>query len=98
VTTSGPWTRDARAPWHFASAENRQAFAETPRDYAPQFGGFCAYAASFGQFADVDPNAWTIVDGKLYLNYSLRVRDTWRRNAAELIGDAETLWPTMQQP
>ena len=86
------------ATWLFSSADNRQTFIENPQRYAPQFGGFCAYAASYGQFADVDPQAWSIVNGKLYLNYSLRVRQIWRPRAAEFNGDAEQLWPTMTQP
>ena len=83
------------ADWLFASPENRRAFAAEPRRYAPQYGGFCAYAASFGQFADGDPRAWTLVDGRLYLNYSPRVRETWRSRADEFIRDADTLWPRM---
>ena len=86
------------ATWLFSSADNRQTFIENPQRYAPQFGGFCAYAASYGQFADVDPQAWSIVNGKLYLNYNLRVRQIWRPRAAEFNGDAEQLWPTMTQP
>jgi YHS domain-containing protein len=86
------------ATWLFSVARNRQAFIDNPTKYAPQFGGFCAYAASYGQFADIDPEAWTIVNGKLYLNYSLRVREIWRPRAGEFIGDAEQLWPTMEMP
>ncbi len=85
------------ADWWFASQANRKAFMAEPDHYAPQFGGFCAYAASYGQFADVDPKAWTIHRGRLYLNYSLRVRETWRPRADEFIGDAEQLWPNMHR-
>jgi YHS domain-containing protein len=84
------------ATWLFSSAANRQAFIDDPQRYAPQFGGFCAYAVSFAQFADVDPEAWTIRDGKLYLNYSKHIRDTWRPRADEFIGDAEQVWPDMK--
>jgi YHS domain-containing protein len=83
--------------WLFASEHNRQLFIEKPQAYAPQYGGFCAYAASYGQFADIDPQAWSIVNGKLYLNYSPRVRKTWRPRAAEFIRDADQLWPTMEK-
>jgi hypothetical protein len=86
------------ATWLFSSTDNRQAFIDDPQRYAPQYGGFCAYAASYGQFADTDPQAWSIVDDKLYLNYSVRVRHTWRPRAAEFIGDADQLWPTMTDP
>lgn len=85
------------ADWWFATPDNRSAFVAGPERYAPRFGGFCAYAASYGLFADVDPQAWTIHKGRLYLNYSLRVRETWRPRADEFIGDAEQLWPDMRQ-
>ena len=84
--------------WLFSSTENRQVFIDNPRRYVPQFGGYCAYAASYGQFADIDPRAWSIINDKLYLNYSLRVRETWKPRAAEFIGDAEQLWPMMKPP
>src|SRR5512134_970368 len=58
------------ARWRFASAAGRDRFAASPERYAPQFGGYCAYAVSRGYTADVDPEAWRIVDGALYLNYS----------------------------
>ncbi len=81
------------ATWHFASAENRDLFATTPEAYAPQYGGHCAYAASKGALASTVPEAWTIVDGKLYLNFSLGVRDLWRRDIAGNIALADGFWP-----
>ena len=86
------------ATWLFSNAQNRQAFIDNPQQYMPEFGGFCAYAASVGQFADVDPQAWSIVNGRLYLNFSLRVREIWRPRAEEFMGDAKLLWPTMGLP
>ncbi len=65
------------ANWRFKSAENRDAFAKNPSAYAPQFGGYCAYAVSRGYTASIDPEAWSIVEGKLYLNYSESVRNLW---------------------
>lgn len=81
------------AEWHFATEANRQRFLSDPERYAPRYGGFCAYAASYGQIADIDPNAWSIIDGRLYLNYSKRVREIWRPRADEFIPDADILWP-----
>ena len=66
------------AKWHFATAENRESFAEDPERYAPQYGGYCAFAASLGQRADVSPKAWQIVDGKLYLNNNRLVHMLWK--------------------
>src|SRR3970040_2455858 len=57
------------AAWYFASAENRDKFAAEPERHAPRYGGYCAYAVAQGYTADIDPSAWSIVDGTLYLNY-----------------------------
>lgn len=79
--------------WIFASATNREAFEMNPRKYAPQYGGYCAYAASKGAAAATDPNAWTIENDKLYLNFSLSVRDIWSRDIPENIAKADKNWP-----
>lgn len=81
------------ATWLFASAQNRDAFAATPAKYAPQFGGYCAYAVSRGYTATTDPNAWTIYEGKLYLNYSRPVRAIWATAKASNVAAAEANWP-----
>src|SRR5262245_7670955 len=65
------------ARWRFASAAHRDQFVKAPEQYAPQFGGYCAWAVAHGYTADGDPNAWKIIDGKLYLNYSKRVQKKW---------------------
>lgn len=85
------------ATWRFATEENRAAFAANPDAYAPQYGGYCAYAVSEGYTAATDPNAWTIVDGKLYLNYSRSVRALWSARRARRISDADANWPNVLQ-
>ena len=85
------------ATWHFASAENRDQFAAAPEKYAPQYGGYCAYAVAQGYTANIDPAAWTIMDGKLYLNYSLSVRERWRKDIPGYIRKADTNWPAVLQ-
>ncbi|MEE8625805.1 MAG: YHS domain-containing (seleno)protein [Acidiferrobacterales bacterium] len=77
----------------FASAENLALFEANPEKYAPQYGGYCAYALSEGYTASTVPEAWTIVDDKLYLNYSLGVRKRWRRDIASRIAAADKNWP-----
>jgi YHS domain-containing protein len=77
------------AVWHFANAEHRDLFAAAPAKYAPQYGGWCAYGWSQGYPAKIDPEAWSIVDGKLYLNYNLDVRDDWDKRRAEYIQKAD---------
>ena len=56
------------ATWRFASAQNRERFAAAPAKYAPQYGGYCAYGVASGYAVKIEPDAWSVVDGKLYLN------------------------------
>jgi YHS domain-containing protein len=81
------------ATWRFASAENRDLFAAEPAKYAPQFGGYCAWAVSRGYTAGIDPEAWRIVDGKLYLNYSLKIQKQWEAETVANIARGEANWP-----
>ncbi len=81
------------ATWHFSSAENRDMFVAAPEDYAPQYGGYCAFAVSYGSTASTVPEAWTVHNGKLYLNFSLGVRDRWRADIDERIALADKNWP-----
>lgn len=75
------------ATWHFATKENLDMFSKNPENYAPQFGGYCAYGWSDGEghAAPTDPQAWSIIDGKLYLNYNLEVQKMWKEEQAERI-------------
>lgn len=83
------------AIWRFASAENRDAFASNPASYAPQYGGFCAWAVSQGYTAPIDPEAWKVVDGKLYLNYDKNVQARWERDISGNIAKADANWPAV---
>lgn len=80
------------ARWHFASAEHRRLFEADPSRYAPQFGGWCAAGVAVGEYYEVDAETWTIVDGKLYLNYSRDVAAQWQHNRLEEIANAERAW------
>ncbi len=79
--------------WHFASAANRDTFAADPAKYAPQYGGYCAWAVSEGYTASTTPEAWKIVDGKLYLNYSRRIQRRWEKDIPARIAAADANWP-----
>lgn len=81
------------ATWRFASAANRDKFVKEPAKYAPQYGGYCAWAVSQGYTADIDPEAWKIVDGKLYLNYSPKVQSKWALDVPGNIAKADANWP-----
>lgn len=82
------------AKWLFASAENMTLFKADPEKYAPQYGGYCAWAVSRGYIADTDPrNAWRIVEGKLYLNYNSSVQKNWERDIPGNTQKADANWP-----
>ena len=83
------------ATWRFASEENMERFMGDVHSHAPQFGGYCAFAMSRGEITTTDPHAWTIVDGKLYLNYSLPVRTVWSEDIAGNIALANGHWPNI---
>ncbi|HEY2013457.1 MAG TPA: YHS domain-containing (seleno)protein [Bryobacteraceae bacterium] len=85
------------ATWLFATAENRDRFQAEPARYAPQYGGYCAYAVSQGHTASIDPEAWKIVDGKLYLNYSRDVQKKWQQDVPGYIQKADKNWPDLHK-
>lgn len=83
------------ATWYFSSAENRDKFIKSPATYAPQYGGFCAWAVSQGYTAPITPDAWKVVDGKLYLNYDKRVQQQWQQDIPGNIAKANQNWPKL---
>jgi len=86
-------TRHKGAKYYFSSDANRAAFKSNPSKYAPQYGGFCAYAVSKGSTASVEVDKFTIVRGKLYLNYNGTVLSIWRQDKAGNISKANKNWP-----
>jgi len=84
--------QNAGAMWQFENERNRDLFANDPEAYMPQYGGYCAYAMSKGFIASTAPEAWTIHAGKLYLNYSLRVRDNWVEDLSDNIRTGDDHW------
>ena len=85
------------AVWHFASAQHRDAFAKSPESYAPQYGGYCAYGVSQGHTASVDPAAWKIINGKLYLNYNREVQQLFLKDPSSEIEKADQNWPKLHK-
>ncbi len=77
------------AKWKFSSSENLAAFKENPEKYAPQFGGYCAYGIAQGYAVKIEPDQWTIVDGKLYLNYDADVSKKWNKDQIKFINEAK---------
>lgn len=87
-----PWNG---AKWRFASQEHRELFRADPEKYAPRYGGYCAYAVSQGKTADIDPDAWTVLEGRLYLNLNKDVQKLWEKDMKEYIRKADENWPRM---
>ena len=83
------------AKWYFSNAEHRDLFIKNPEKYAPKYGGYCAYAVSVGTTADIDPEQWNIVAGKLYLNLSKKIRDKWSKDIPGNIKKADENWPNI---
>jgi YHS domain-containing protein len=80
------------AAWHFSSQKNLQAFKSNPDKYAPQFGGYCAFGMSRGYKAKTLPETWTVIDGKLYLNYNMDVKKEWSKTPEVYIEKANKNW------
>ncbi len=83
------------ATWRFSSDDNRQRFINNPAKYAPQYGGYCAYAVAENNTAGIDPSQFSIVDGKLYLNYSHTIQTKWLGKQQYYIEQADKNWPAL---
>ena len=83
------------ALWMFANELHRTAFIGDPEKYSPQYGGYCAYAVSTGKTAAIKPEFFTIVDGKLYLNYSRYIFKKWTKDKEDYIKTANSEWPKL---
>ena len=87
--------QDAR--WWFSSAAHRGLFAVNPVRYAPRFGGHCALGMSRNKKVAADPEAWTIVDGKLYMKFREAARDRWRQDITANIKKGEKVWAALNK-
>ena len=86
-------TKYQGADWLFASRENLDKFVNNPEMYAPQYGGYCAWAVAQGDTASGDPLLWTVHEGRLYLNYNKKINKQWRDDMEALIVDGDMNWP-----
>ncbi|WP_413989133.1 YHS domain-containing (seleno)protein [Labrys okinawensis] len=84
------------ATFRFASADHRDIFLKDPTHYAPQYGGFCAYGTAEGHKVPTDPQAFTVIGDKLYLNYNLDVRKKWRQDPSGYITQADKNWSAVK--
>ncbi len=88
-------TKWKNANWQFSSAENLALFTGSPEKYAPQYGGYCAYAAANGSTAPGDPEAWTVYNNKLYINLSPSIRKLWLKDTDGNISKGDANWPAI---
>jgi YHS domain-containing protein len=86
TTISITWKK---AKWLFSSKKNADLFQSNPEKYAPQYGGYCAYGCSRGYKATTEPDAFTVSDGKLYLNYNLKTKEVWLKDMKAYIQKAD---------
>lgn len=85
------------ATWQFANEEHREAFSASPIRYAPQYGGLCTVGVAYGEVTrEIDPEAWSIINGKLYLNYAKSVTREFEEDTADLIAKADKNWPQVK--
>lgn len=77
------------AKWLFVSKANADLFKANPEKYAPQYGGYCAYGVAVDNLVSIEPDKFTIINGKLYLNYDADVQSTWRKSPEKYIADAD---------
>lgn len=83
------------ANWLFSTPSNRDLFKADPTKYAPQYGGYCAWAAANNKIADADATLWDIYDGKLYLNYNTKTHNEWRLDKAGMVRRGNANWPSL---
>lgn len=85
------------ATWNFANAENRDLFARDPVKYAPQYGGYCADGVSLGTITtNIDPKAWRIIEGKLYLSYDPGTAEGFEKTPSKVV-DSQKYWHDVEQ-
>lgn len=85
------------AEWYFSSKENMDLFLKSPNDYLPQYGGYCAFGVAGGYKAKISPEAWSIVNGKLYLNYNKSVQADWLKERDTMIQKADKNWTEVKK-
>lgn len=94
VKGSKDFTLDYKgATWRFSSQENLEAFEQDPDAFAPQYGGYCAWAMAMGNLAKGNPKFWRIHEDRLYLNISRSIQKKWEKDIPGFIEKADANWP-----
>lgn len=85
-------TQWSGATWKFSSQEHLDLFVADPEKYAPQYGGYCAYGVAQENLVKIEPDQWTVLDGKLYLNYNEKLNRKWQEDIPGFIKTADALF------
>ena len=85
--------KDSR--WLFSSEEHKALFVANPEKYAPQYGRYCAWAVAHEKKKKIDPEQFSIIDGKLFLNYNAKIQKKWVKDTPKYIKDADNNWPVL---
>lgn len=84
--------------WLFANATNKALFDQEPEKFIPAYGGYCAFGVAQGYLVKIEPEAWSIRSGRLYLNYDADVQKQWERSTTAFIEAADRNWPRLVKP
>ena len=85
------------AKWKFSTQAHLDLFKANPEKYAPQYGGYCAYGVTRDSLVKVEPDQFTVRDGKLYLNYDAEVQAIWAKDPAGYIKTADAKFQALLQ-
>lgn len=83
------------ARWMFTTQTNLDKFAAAPDDFAPAYGGYCAWAVAENKLAKGNPKHWNVEDGRLYLNFNGRIKARWEKDKLGFITAADANWPAI---
>jgi len=83
------------ADWFFFTQANKDLFLTNPELFAPQYGGYCAWAVAKGKLAKGSPKHWSVEDGKLYINFNARIKRRWEKGVTGFVSQANSVWPAI---
>jgi len=87
----------AGSTYWFSSAEHQALFRKQPQRYLPQYDGYCAYGIRYGQMVEADPQAWSIVNDKLYLHTDHSFLEKWQADTEAAIREGDEQWQVLRK-
>lgn len=82
--------------YHFTSLQNKTIFERSPERYLPMYGGYCAYGVRMGKKLDIDPFAYEIRDGRLYVLLNRATHKMWQQDMEKNIQVSDQTWPEIK--